>query len=568
MHRNWLAAGVVAAIFLGSAGPAGAYWFKHCSYGTHWSGQTAMVADINPGPADAVQTIFGFTARQELMAVYKGSLFFQADDGKSGAELWRTAAGAAAQVAELVPGPGGSNPHAFAVFQDQLYFAATTPETGEELFRFDGSTASLAADTYPGTDGGKIFGLTDFDGRLYFARSAPNGDQQVWRFDGTTAEPVTAINAAPGRVAGGGPFPERVFVPFAGKLYYIRDTPLPAHYELWAFDGASASKLKDLTSGDDIVSYNFDLGVYQGALYFGVVAPAPTPQNPWYNVDELWRYTGQGAPTKVATFGAAWSSSQPSYFQTYQGKLYFVVGSELHRYDGSNLENVSAAAQNMPAFPRNLSLYPGAGRLFLSGSSTDWQGNEPYLFDGAGAHLLKDVMPGAPGSYPTFAEEADGLYFFAEDDTHGRELWRVTGQAIPLLDCYIVVAPIWENWLDWPMQRRPVVVATWFVAPDGEARLVSRERATVTPDETWRTRVLSVDTRRQELPEGFALATVVFDRRTGQQVDQGFEVVGVPEPRARERMEATGQRLLRDRSLREVASERLRPMGTHRRPGR
>lgn len=564
MRRLWTAAGVVTAISLASAGPAGAYWFKHCSYGTHWSGQTAMVADVNPGPADAVHTVFGFSARQELLAVYDGSLYFQADDGQSGAELWRASAGTATQVAEIAPGPTGSSPHAFAVFQGQLYFAATTPSTGEELFRFDGSSASLAAETHPGNEGGEIFGLTVFDGALYF--SVPNDGEQVWRFDGTTAEPVTAINAAPGRVVAFGHRPARAFVPFGGKLYYVRSTPLPEHYELWVYDGAKASMLKALTHGNDIVSYVFDLVVYQGALYFGVVAPVPS--STWQDQDELWRYTGQGAPVKVATFGSAATGTQPGYFQVYQGKLYFEVGSTLHRYDGSVVEDLSAVVPGLPDFPKNLSLYPSADRLFFSGSASDWTGNEPHLFDGSGAHLLKDIMPSSassyPGSFPTYAEEADGLYFFAEDEAHGRELWRTSGQAIPVLDCYIVVAAVWDNWLEWPMDRRNVVVATWYLAPGEEERLVSRETAVVTPGEPWRTQVLSLETRRRELPEGFALATAVFDRRTGRRVDQGFEVVGAPEPRARTRMEAAAERLLRDRSLREVASERVRPLGEQR----
>jgi ELWxxDGT repeat protein len=559
MHEKLLARLLTAALTLSLASPAEAYWFKHCSNGDSWNTTTTMVADINPGAADAAHALFGFGARHELMAVYDGSVYFQADDGQAGAELWRTSGGSAVQVAELAPGPQGSSPHDFAVFQKQLYFAATTPGTGEELFRFDGSSASLAAETHPGAEGGEIFGLTVYAGALYFARATPNDDQQVWRFDGKSAQPVEAINAAPGWVEGS-VLGQTVFVPFQGKLYYVRTTPLPEHYELWVYDGSDAVRLMALSPGDNITSYDFDLGVYQGALHFGVVAAAPTDQNPWLHRDELWRYTGSGSPAKIADLGTATSGSQPRYFRTYGGELYFAADGRLHRYDGSTVQNLSTAAPDLPIFPINLTHWAAIDRLFFGGFDAPL-GREPFLFDGAGAHLLKDIGPTSPppvdGSHPTFAAEADGLYFFADDGTHGRELWRSTAQQILTLDCDIVVAPIWDNWLRWPIDRRNVVVVTWWLGPEAEERLVSREAIQVQRGEPARLRVLEIDTRRSPAPEGFALVTVVFDRRTGERLDQGFGVVGTPDRRTRVRMERAAEELLNGRSLREAVRQRV-----------
>lgn len=584
MHGKAIAGALSAVLALVAAVPAAGYWVRNCSYGSTWSGQTAMVADINTGPGDAAHALFGFTARDELMAVYRGAVFFQADDGESGPELWRAAAGAAARVAELVPGAEGSSPHAFAVFQDLLYFAATTPETGEELFRFDGATAALAADMDPGSEGAEIFGLTVYDGALYFVRtSRRRGQQQVWRFDGTHAVPVAAINSTPGGI----PYPvlgAATFAPFAGKLYHVRETSLPERYELWAYDGASASKLKALTSGDDVTTYAFDLGVYQGALYFGVVAPAPTPENPWRSSDELWRYTGQGAPSQVATFGSAATGSQPSYFQTYDGKLYFTSHSQLYRYDGSVVHGLTGGSAKVPGHVLNLTALPAAGQLFLAGAESDALGVEPYVFAGVGARLLQDIMPDPndgsqfPGSHPTMAVEADGFYFFAEDEVHGRELWRTSGQRIPLLECDIVVAPLWDDWREWPIDHREVLVVTWLVGPDAEAHLVSWDAVTITRGQEWRGRVLEMDPRRGSVADGFGLATVVFDLQTGALLDRGFGVVGAPALRAWARMEGTAHRLLSRGSLKEVLDEKLptcaafnrarRPARGRPRPGR
>jgi ELWxxDGT repeat protein len=128
------------------------------------------------------------------------ALYFQANDGKSGAELWRVTGGAPSQVQDLAKGPDGSAPHAFAVFKNALYFAASTKPIGEELFRYDGSSISLAAEMTAGPDGGEIAALTDYAGALYFTRYSSSAGRQVWRFNGSTAELVPAIDGISGWV--------------------------------------------------------------------------------------------------------------------------------------------------------------------------------------------------------------------------------------------------------------------------------------------------------------------------------------------------------------------------------
>jgi hypothetical protein len=151
------------------------------------------------------------------------------------------------------------------------------------------------------------------------------------------------------------------------------------------------------------------------------------------------------------------------------------------------------------------------------------------------------------------------LYFFAKDEPHGRELWRVTASETPFLDCYIVVAPIWEKWWEWGVDRRELVVATWMLEGNAEARLVSREALPVTRGNEVRVPSLEIDTRERDLSEGFALASLVFDRATGEILDRGFDVVGVPAPRHRAALERRAQELLKRRSLKETLAEPVRP---------
>lgn len=325
---------------------------------------------------------------------------------------------------------------------------------------------------------------------------------------------------------------------------------MPDHFQLWAYDGSGVVKIKTLTEPNDIVEYSFDLGVYQGSLYFGVVAGPSLSRK-----DELWKYAGTGAPTKVATLGDAFSFSQPGDFTVFKNKLYFGSGNGFFRADGSTVTNLGSGAGGPPYSAENLGPFSKVDRLFLTGFYDAWTSVEPYLYDGTLTTLLRDIMPNDAepysGSFPTSAvESGDDLYFFAEDVAHGRELWRVTGESLPMFECDIVVAPIWEDKRLWWIRDPEVVVTTWLVVPGARPRLISREVVTASRTKEIRLRVLSVDTRRQPLPEGFALATLVFNRETGAILDRGFDVVGSPSARTKDELkwawEGVAKRTLKD----------------------
>ncbi len=553
--RGFLVAVLWTALVAAVASPAVASPFFVCTYGEFWKGQTALVRDINPGPADAADALFGYSARNGLMAAYEDALYFQADDGQTGAELWRAEGAETSRVADVAPGAAGSRPHSFAEFQGKLYFAASRPATGEELYRYDGVAPGIAVEIAPGAEGGEIAGLTEYDGALYFTRWAKGG-QKVWRFDGVTAKAVDAINGAPGSVDDRD-LVGSAFLVFKNRLYFVKQAGPPENYQLWAYDGSVAKKIKALAEGKEhLTSYDFHLGVHEGALFFGVVTGPSLERK-----DELWRYTGQGAPVKVATLGDAWSGSQPQDFQTYREELYFGSGVHLFRFDGTAVHPLDVGPGGLPFYPRGMTLFSSADQLYLTGFYEDDMGREPYTFDGATVALLQNIMPDDaavyPGSFPTYAVEVgDSLYFYAKDEAHGRELWRVTtGEklvSLKPLHCDVVLADIWFDWPVWGVDRREVVVSNWLFGLDARPRLLSREVVTAVRGKEARFRVLELDPRRERLPQGFALATIVFDRETGAPVDRGFKVLGTPSPALREELRRAAAELVTKRSLEDV----------------
>ena len=96
----------------------------------------------------------------EAQLLVGDTLFFTADDGIHGAELWShdTATGTTQLVDDINPGRYGSDPRDFVVWEGQLYFAANdgSSPTTTQLWTSGGTAAStsLVASLSPGRTAG------------------------------------------------------------------------------------------------------------------------------------------------------------------------------------------------------------------------------------------------------------------------------------------------------------------------------------------------------------------------------------------------------------------------------
>ena len=138
--------------------------------------QASLVADIVPGGQYSSSNPSGLT-------VYRDKLYFCATDEVHGYELWSYDGTQASMVAEInpTPDPGNgdtflmdSSPGGFVVFNDVLYFAADDGVHGRELWSYDGRTVSLVLDINPGPYGSGVSELTVFNGKLFFSAYAEN----------------------------------------------------------------------------------------------------------------------------------------------------------------------------------------------------------------------------------------------------------------------------------------------------------------------------------------------------------------------------------------------------------
>jgi ELWxxDGT repeat protein len=118
---------------------------------------------------------------------FNNILYFSADNGSSGRELWRsdgTSGGTYAVFSQ--PGSVELYPTELFVFSGSLFFSGYAPTTGQELWVSDGTTAGthLFKDLVPGSAGSYPTDFHVMNGVLYFS-AGDFPDCQLWRSNGT-----------------------------------------------------------------------------------------------------------------------------------------------------------------------------------------------------------------------------------------------------------------------------------------------------------------------------------------------------------------------------------------------
>lgn len=383
-----------------------------CYVGTH--AQTfSLVKDIKAGDLDC--TPMGFTD-------VNGILFFRADDGVHGFELWKsngTEAGTI-MVKDINAGPNESFPLDLINVNGTVYFLANDGVHGEELWKSDGTEAGtvMVKDIFPGSSDGRPANFFKMNTTLFFSASNGTNGNEIWMTNGTEAGTVMVKDINPGSASS---FPIS-FESMGGTLYFSAITAA-AGRELWKSNGTSASTLmvKDIIPGPD-GSYAAGLGMKQmnGAIYFAAGGAPPT---------SLWKSDGTAAGTVLVKSGGL-----PEWMMVSNGALYFSAfgasfGTELWKTDGTPAGTVMVKDINTSgsSYPNRLTDVEGK-LFFLANTGT---GNRLWISDGTetGTILVKDIEVGA-NQQNTFTQANGVLYCGADDGIYGNEIWRSDGSDV------------------------------------------------------------------------------------------------------------------------------------------
>ena len=245
-----------------------------------------------------------------------GTLYFQADDGSNGYELWKsdgTAAGTVV-VKDIYPGADGSYPYELTNVGGTLYFQADDGTNSYELWKSDGTAAGtvLVKDIYPGADGSYPYALIDVGGTLYFAADDGSNGYELWKSDGTAAGTVLVKDIRPGTGSA-----DPGYLTAVGDTLYFQANDGTNGEELWKSDGTAAGTVlvKDIwpgTGGADLAY----LAAVGDTLYFRA--------NDGTNGSELWKSDGTAAGTVlVQDMGPGQASAGPSVLTQVGARLFF-----------------------------------------------------------------------------------------------------------------------------------------------------------------------------------------------------------------------------------------------------
>ncbi|MFL5347811.1 MAG: ELWxxDGT repeat protein [Hyalangium sp.] len=427
-------------------------------------------ADISPGPRDSKP--------RELVSV-AGALFFTADDGVHGRELWRSSGpgeAGASLVKDIRPGVATSSPRSLTVARDKLFFTADDAVHGRELWVSDGSAQGtvMVRDLWPGALGSAPEELLAVGEVVYFAAEDGVHGNELWRSDGTPDGTFLVEDlypgeelSAPGRPGSsnprrlsragdafyfvanegrsvhlwrslGAPGATRVFsapqehflfslTAVGSRLFFLVDGN-EGEASLWTSQGTPAEKLRSFPG-----LYPHDLTALGNTLFFSAGAGKDgRPGDPLG--EELWSSDGTARGTaRVKDLRSGAAGSAPGSFAVLGGRLYFIAddgihGRELWSSDGTAqgtvlLQELGPGAPG--ASPRELAAL--SGRLFFSAESSE-HGRESWMSDGTagGALPLTEFAPGVTASDPHgFVRSGGDIFFTATDAAHGEELWTL-----------------------------------------------------------------------------------------------------------------------------------------------
>lgn len=463
-----------------------------------------LIKDINPGIA--------YSFPRFLAKVDATSIYFSADDGQHGYELWKsngTTTGTQMVMDINNVGTNSSNPFGFSTlisevfsFNRYVYFSANDGTNGNELWRSqifgtEPFTTTLVKDINPtGSSSPRV--LTDVNGLLMFGATNGTNGREFWKSNGTSVGTTMIQDYQPSF---------DINITSAKSIVAIGNT---AYFS--AVDNSSA--LLEITP-TNVSPVN--INVYSGStlnanfltkvnnnLFFSGVASNGSPS---LGRELFVKPQGQNAflikdiNLSPNIFGGT-NSSDPSNLTDVNGTLFFTAfngtsygiwksdgntpGTQIVKtIDAKNLCNVNGTLFFFSNSGSQFQLWKSDGTTngtvlvktinnnynslnegsfvnfngkFIFESNSDIYGSELWQSDGtsAGTFIIKDINPGSQSSIPEeLCVVNSSLYFRANDGIHGVELFKMYNCFGPELN-YTTKNGNWNDPTTWSCGRVPV----------------------------------------------------------------------------------------------------------------
>ncbi|MDC0948980.1 hypothetical protein OAS86_06540 [Gammaproteobacteria bacterium] len=375
-----------------------------------------------------------------------GLTLFLADHPTFGAEVWITDGTTAGTTllkdinqgsADGIFGAGALSTRFMERVGNQVFFVADNGVSGEELWVTNGTTngTRMVKDITGTSFDADISNLTAFNGKLYFivdSGAIGVNDEGLWMSDGTASGTVLVKDVHSSNTSAG--TDDDTMVVLGNQLIFRGDSS-PGRYELWSSDGTTAgtSLLKDINPGSG-PSFPEEFVTINDRVFFHA--------NDGTHGTELWTTDGTSAGTRLVkdirpgasgSMGDSSINIKYSFYRNpgYNNKLYFVAddgttGRELWTSDGTTLGTQRVADINTGSNSAFRSSFPLESmavfndRLYFQAERDDI-GYELWSLDqNDSVSLYGDLFSGFVSSQPQFLSASpDFLYFVSNQHTRG-----------------------------------------------------------------------------------------------------------------------------------------------------
>ena len=361
----------------------------------YYDGQDIQVIkDINPGSLSSMNNNSYFDLPP--FVPYNGKLYFKANSGSTGREIWMFD-GTSAQEHDLLNGPSGSEPESFTVFDNKLFFSARGDETqGRELWFTDGTQWQQLADIYPGPGSSNPGNLMVIDDVLYFSATDSTHGVELWSYNGVTLQRESDI------IPGTGSSSPQSFLEHNQTLYFAAFDSMYG-IETYRFLNNSVERITNLST--QIVN---QFGTYPAYSFNGDLILSVSESFQDY---KIFKY--QSSQSQLLY------NNSMLYPIQYNGKLYFRSeymgkGAELLVYDGNSVQlAIDFVTGSESGFP----VYPGIFQNKMIWSTS--QGllkTDGQTFDYLGVDLtggISGISSNSNDTYTDFWDIMDTLCFRA-----------------------------------------------------------------------------------------------------------------------------------------------------------
>ncbi len=328
------------------------------------------------------------------------------------------------KVAEISTGFGSSNPYNFTAAANKLFFVAKDDANQFKLYVTEGTGATTQLLGPATVLNGTIYSMIAYNGKLFFTCNDGINGQELWTSDGTVAGTVLFKDLYPGAT---GSFPT-AFTVANGKLFFMGNG-VNGERRLYVSDGTPAGTIIIRDNYIDIFNGFKDFAVFNNEIYFR------SDGFPLFSYG-LWKSDGTIAGTVLVKAGGLTPGVFGSNYAVLNNKMYFsghdnINGGELWVTDGTELGThivlnmrTDAVGILYSGSPMAMTVYNS--KIYFS-AQDDTHGQELFMTDGtaAGTVLVKDMLPGTEGSVPSQITIYNGFLYII--NYYNREMWKSDG---------------------------------------------------------------------------------------------------------------------------------------------